>query len=78
LAQQGRKAVIVAICEQEDRHDMGWTLEAMRYPLEALGFDIVGELPVLGLFDKGSITAQEETVSQAKQHARRLAESLVS
>jgi ureidoglycolate hydrolase len=30
LAGQDRKAVIVAVCEQENKKDMGFTLEAMR------------------------------------------------
>ena len=46
LAGHGRKAVLGAICEQESKKDMGFTLEAMRLPLEALGYEIVGELAV--------------------------------
>ncbi len=49
LAGQGRKAILGAICEQNNTADMGFTLEAMRYPLEALGYEIVGELPVYGV-----------------------------
>ena len=52
LANQGRKAVIAAICEQENKHDMGFTLEAMKLPLEALGYNIVGALSVFKIFDK--------------------------
>jgi multimeric flavodoxin WrbA len=37
LADQGRSAVVVAVCEQENAEDMGFTLEAMRMPLDALG-----------------------------------------
>jgi hypothetical protein len=44
--------------------------------LEALGFDIVGELAVLGIFDKGGIKAQHETVERARQLAALLSESL--
>ncbi len=49
LAGQERKAVIGAVAEQEDKRDMGFTLEAMRMPLEALGFEILEEIAVLGL-----------------------------
>lgn len=55
LAGQGRAAVLLAVCEQPDVADMGLTLEAMRLPLLALGYDILGELPVLGVFDKGGV-----------------------
>ena len=33
LSDQGRKAVIAAICEQESTEDMGFTLDAMKKPL---------------------------------------------
>jgi multimeric flavodoxin WrbA len=56
LAGQGRKAVIAAICEQETKEDMGFTIEAMRKPLEALGYEIVGELSVFRIFDKAKVT----------------------
>lgn len=41
LANQNRKAVIAAICEQENKEDMGFTIEAMRNPIEALGYKVV-------------------------------------
>ncbi len=44
LANQDRKAIIAAICEQENEEDMGFTIEAMKNPLEALGYEIVGEI----------------------------------
>ena len=49
MAGQGRKAIIAAICEQENKEDMGFTLEAMRLPLEALGYEVIGELPVFSI-----------------------------
>lgn len=65
LAGQGRKAVIAAVCEQEDRKDMGFTLEAMRLPLEALGYEVVGELAVFGLFDRGIVKNKTEILAKA-------------
>jgi multimeric flavodoxin WrbA len=76
LAGQGRKAVIAAIAEQEDKKDMGFALEAMRLPLEALGYEIVAELPVLRLFDRGVIRDHQELLDLARQAGRKLAEAL--
>ena len=76
LAGQGRKAVIAAIGEQEDPRDMGFALEAMRLPLEALGYEIVAEFPVLRLFDRGAISGQEELMARARQAGIDLARSL--
>lgn len=78
LAQQGRKAVIAAICEQESKVDMGITLEAMRMPLEALGYEIVGELPVMGIFDKSRVAKYEQVLLNAQELGGRLARSLIS
>lgn len=76
LAGQGRKAVLTAVCEQEGRADMGFTLEAMRHPIEALGYDIVGELPVYGIFDKARVKEEKTVMAKAEQLGRDLARAL--
>lgn len=76
LAGQSRKAVIGAIAEQADKKDMGFTLEAMRLPLEAHGYEIVAELPVLRLFDRGIIAQHEQYLEQARNAGRDLAAAI--
>lgn len=76
LAGQGRKAIIGAIAEQENRKDMGFTLEAMRLPLEALGYEVIVELPILRLFDRGIIAKQEDVLETARLAGEKLAKSL--
>ena len=76
LAGQDRKALIVAVCEQKSKRDMGVTLEAMRRPLEVLGYEIVGELPVFSVFDKAKIKAFPEVLDQATALGERLAGAL--
>jgi len=76
LAGQARKAVLAAVCEQETREDMGFTLEAMRLPLEAFGYEIIGELAVLGVFDKGKVKEKKETLTRASKLGADLSESL--
>ncbi len=65
LENQGRKAIIVAVCEQENKQDMGFTLDAMRLPLEALGYDIVEELPVFGVFARGKVKERKRILAKA-------------
>ena len=77
LAGQGRKAVIAAVCEQENKGDMGFTLEAMRFPLEALGYEIIGELPVFGVFDKAKVKDNNDILIKAAKLGSGLAESLL-
>lgn len=76
LADQGRKASLIAVCEQADEKDMGFTLPAMRYPLEALGYSICEELPVFAVFDKGIAAKSKKIMAQADGLGRRLAEKL--
>ena len=59
LAGQNRKAVIASIGEQNNYEEgVGFALDAMRIPIEDLGYDVIGELPVLGVFGKGGISRQ--------------------
>ncbi len=78
LAGQGRKAVLAAICEQENTEDMGFTLDAMRLPLTALGFEIIGELPVFSIFDKAKVKGEKTILDEATKLGSSLAESLQS
>jgi multimeric flavodoxin WrbA len=77
LAGQGRKAVVVAVCEQESEADMGFTLEAMRLPLEALGYEVVAELPAIGFFDRGKVKEDEALLARARQCGADLADALI-
>lgn len=67
LAGQNRKAVIATICEQENTEDMGFTLEAMRLPLQALGYEIVAELPVFRIFDRGKVKNDSAAMTRATE-----------
>ena len=75
LADQGRKAIIAVVGEQVSREagGMDLTLETMRRSIEALGHEVIGELPVLGVFDKGKIKEYPETLEKAETLGRRLA-----
>lgn len=73
LANQNRKAVVAAVCEQESADDMGYTLEAMKKPLEALGYEIIGELSVFKIFDKARVKQDDEAMNKAYQLGKKLA-----
>jgi multimeric flavodoxin WrbA len=78
LANQDRKAVVAAICEQESIEDMGFTLEAMKMPLEALGYEIIGELSVFRIFDKALVKRDNQAMKKARQLGKKLAQSVKS
>jgi multimeric flavodoxin WrbA len=76
LSGQARKAVLAAVCEQQSKKDMGFTLEAMRLPLEALGYEIIGELAVLAVFNRGKVKEKKEILAKASTLGANLAKSL--
>jgi multimeric flavodoxin WrbA len=76
LAGQGRKAVLAVVCEQEDERDMGFALPAMRLPLEALGYEIVGELAVFGIFDRARVKKRGDVLDRAGQLGADLAAAI--
>lgn len=77
LAGQGRKAIIGAIGEQTDAEEaIGLTLQAMRLPMSTLGYEIIGELPVIGVFHKGKVKDDEETLQKAEALGVELARRL--
>ena len=77
LAGQNRKAVIASIGEQPiPEEGTGLTLEAMRLPLEALGYEVMGELSLLSMFDKGIVKGNADALKDAEALGSRLAVSL--
>jgi hypothetical protein len=56
---------------------MGFTLEAMRLTLETLGYEIVGELPVFSIFERGKVKKNEKVLVSAKRLGVDLAYFLV-
>jgi hypothetical protein len=68
---------LAVVCEQVDEEDMGYTLDAMRRPIEALGYEIIGALPVFGVFDKGKVKENRETLVEASDLGAELAEKVL-
>jgi len=47
----------------------------MRLPVEALGYEVVGELPVLGVFGKGKV--QKQVLESAQNLGSQLAKLVI-
>ena len=78
LADQGRKAIITVVGEQSSRKEGGMdlTLETVRLNIKALGYEIIDELPVLGIFHKGRVKEYPQVLEQAEALGGRLASLL--
>jgi hypothetical protein len=55
---------------------MGFTLDAMKKPLQALGYEVIEEIAVFKIFDKGKVEREEAVLRQAVQAGEKLALSL--
>ena len=68
LADQGRKAAVVVVGEQltSEEGGMDLTLEALRRPLEALGYGVVVEMPVFGIHHRGRVKEYPEILKKAE------------
>ena len=76
LAGQGRFAALAIVAEQMEEKDLGVTMEALRMPIKAYGYEIAGELPVLGKFDAGIVGNDPYVLEQCAELGRKLAEML--
>ncbi len=45
--------------------DLGFAIKVMQRPMEALGFEIIGTLPVFKSFEKGAVKNQKEIMDRA-------------
>jgi multimeric flavodoxin WrbA len=78
LEGQGRKALIAAVGRQNDR-DFGGidlTLKVMRRSIQAMGYELIGELPVTGMVRKAEVRRHPDVLDQAEILGRELASSL--
>ncbi|MGH4052927.1 MAG: flavodoxin family protein [Clostridium sp.] len=71
-AKGGKYAVVIAICEQNNEEDMGFTAEAMKKPLEGLGYRVTSTVKVLKLFKKGDVLQNQIAVDQVKVAGEKL------
>lgn len=55
---------------------MGFTLEAMKTPLKALDYEIIGELAVFKIFDKAKVKHDDKAMNQAYNLGTKLALSI--
>jgi len=70
-------ATVIAVCEQSSEQDMGFTAEAMKMPLEALGYRVVDTVKVLHLFEKGAAQKDKPASKLAKNAGEILAKTLL-
>lgn len=72
----GKYAVVIAVCEQGNEEDMGFTVDAMVKPLKALGYRITSIVKALHVFAEGDVFKNEKAMKEAKQAGEKLFKTL--
>lgn len=73
LAENDRKALVFTVCEQVRAEEMGFTLEALGMPLEALGYEVMEKFLATGCFSKGEVSKDEDILRKAFDAGRQIA-----
>lgn len=68
----GKYAVVIAVCEQTDEEDMGFTAEAMSKPLEGLGYRVISTVKILKLFEKGAAVQDQTALEKVRMAGKKL------
>ncbi|KGK99662.1 flavodoxin [Methanococcoides methylutens] len=76
LGDQGRKALVFTVCEQVKAEEMGFTLEALGMPLEALGYEVLEKFLSTGCFRKGEVLKDEDILEKAFESGKKMALAL--
>ena len=76
LAGQGRAAAFAIVAEQIEGEDLGVTMEALNMPIKAFGYQIAGELQVLGKFEAGIVGKDPVALEQGTELGKKLAKVL--
>jgi multimeric flavodoxin WrbA len=75
--ESGKKAgIVVSICEQQSKEDIGFTTLAMKKPLQDIGYNIIYTIEAINSFYKGDILKQPDTLIEAKKCAETITDYL--
>lgn len=64
-----KKAVTISICEQQRKEDIGFTTEAMKKPLEDIGFSVLSSIEIINSYNKGEVLKQENALEDISKTA---------
>ncbi len=76
LADQNRAGAVLSVCEQVDRKDMGFTMEAMELPMEALGYKVLNKVGAMEHFHKGAIKKDQPMMDAAFETGEMVAKTI--
>lgn len=72
----GKYAAVIAVCEQENEKDMGFTPEAMSLALQALGYRVIDQIKVLNLFKAGEALTDSDALQRCGKAGEKLVKTI--
>ena len=73
---EAKIAGVIAVSEQLETEGMGFTMKAMKKPLQSLGYNVKMEVEARGYHQKGEVKEDEEMMIAAEKAGKKLAEAL--
>ena len=67
LGNQGKKALVFGICEQNDPKEAGYNVVSMADALEALGYEVTGREVFTSLFAYGAASKDDASLKRAEE-----------
>ena len=72
----GKYAAVIAVCEQANENDMGYTADTMTKTLQALGYRVVESVKTIGLYSKGEASGNRTELLKAEKAGRKLMKTM--
>jgi hypothetical protein len=70
-------ATVVAVCEQEDPDDLGYTAVTMTKSLQALGYRVVDELKIYNVYKKNDLLLDTNQLIQLEEAGKKLVKTIL-
>jgi multimeric flavodoxin WrbA len=69
-------AAVIAVCEQQDEKDMGFTPEAMSLALQAIGYRVIEQVKVFNLFKAGEALDDSDALRRSGRAGEKLVRTI--
>ncbi|RQD81957.1 flavodoxin family protein [Methanosalsum natronophilum] len=69
-------ATVIAVCEQDNLEDMGYTADVMKKSLEALSYRVVSTVKILNQFTAGEVLKDSKALNESQKAGEKLFKTL--
>ena len=70
-------ATVVAVCEQEDPEDLGYTAVTMTKTMQAIGYRVVDELKIYHVYNKNELSLDTDQLIKLEKAGKKLVKTIL-